>query len=70
VVLLVPVSLLPVALGATGRVYAAVAGVLGLWLVATTLQEWKRMAAPFWGKRVFRASLVYLTVLFLALVVA
>lgn len=66
-VLLVPVSLLPVWLQVAGTVYVIAALVLGGWLLVTTVQRWKSEAAPFWGKRVFRASLVYLTLLFIAL---
>lgn len=66
-VLLVPVSLVPAWLGVAGLAYVIAAAALGLWLLATTVQKWSSEAAPFWGKRVFRASLVYLTLLFIAL---
>ncbi|MFT3714232.1 MAG: heme o synthase [Archangium sp.] len=68
-VLLVAVSLLPAWLKLAGVAYVIAAVVLGMWLLFTTAQKWNREAAPFWGKRVFRASLVYLTLLFIALAV-
>lgn len=67
VLLLLPTSMLPVWFGVTGTLYAVVATVLGAWLLLVTLEGWRIAAMPIWGRRLFGASLVYLTGLFIAL---
>jgi protoheme IX farnesyltransferase len=67
--ILVPVTLLPVAFGAFGAVYAVSALVLGAILLIGTLRianrsEWVPLA---W--RVYKYSLLYLALLFVAMVV-
>jgi len=68
-VLLVPVSVLPVFTGFAGRAYVVAAVGLGLWQLLSAVWTW-RLAAPLWGKKLFVASLVYLTGLFVAVVVS
>lgn len=65
--LLCPVSLLPYATGLAGVAYVIVALVLGagFWALAF-YGQWRRLDAA-WAKKLFRASLIYLTGLFLAL---
>ena len=70
---LVPVSLLPWALGLTGWIYGGTAAVFGLGFIACAVAVWRNTAtlaadmAP--EKRMFRFSLLYLFMLFAALVV-
>lgn len=63
-VLLIPVSLLPVAAGMAGGVYAAGAALLGLGFLATGIQL-ARLKTDRAAKRVLHASLLYLPALFL-----
>jgi len=59
---LVPVSLLPTAIGLTGRVYFAGAVVLGLAALALAIR-FARQRTPDRARQLFYASLVYLPVL-------
>jgi len=61
---LVPISLMPTAVGIAGRVYLAGAIVLGVALLALTVR-FARNRTPEGARRLFAASLVYLPVLFL-----
>lgn len=64
----VAVSLTPWALGVAGTIYLAVAGALGVvWLVMVA-RGIAEGAGARWGKRLFLASIVYLPVVFMALV--
>jgi protoheme IX farnesyltransferase len=65
---LLPVSLVPFALGAAGVVYAAGAAVLGLIMVAGSLAVW-RDAGDTAAKRLFGYSIIYLFLLFALLMV-
>lgn len=67
--LLVPVSLLPAWLGVTGRVSAAIALVLGLVFFAVTASGLAKNAHPRWARRVFVTSLLYLPIVFAALMI-
>ena len=67
--ILIPVTLLPAALGAFGAVYAVSAAVLGAILLAGTIRILRR---PEWvptAWRVYKYSLLYLALLFAAMVV-
>lgn len=66
---LVPVSLLLVPLGVAGTGYLVVAGALGLVFFAVSLAGLRRAARDRWARQLFFTSLVYLTVLFAALMV-
>jgi heme o synthase len=61
---LVPISLMPTAVGIAGRVYLAGAIVLGVGLLALTVR-FARNRTPEAARRLFAASLVYLPVLWL-----
>lgn len=65
--LLVPVSVLPVWLGVAGWAYGAIALVSGVAFFAVTASGVRRNAAPAWARRVFVASLLYLPLVFAAL---
>jgi heme o synthase len=67
VLALLPISFLPAVFGVAGTLYVVVASVLGAWLLLVTLQGWRTPVLAIWGRRLFGASLVYLTGLFLAL---
>jgi protoheme IX farnesyltransferase len=67
--ILVPVTLLPVAFGAFGVIYLVSAAALGAWLLAQVVtvlvvREW---SAPSW--RLYKFSLLYLALLFLAMAI-
>ena len=63
---LLAVTALPVALGDLGWAYGASAVALGLWFLVAVVQSLaERTAAADW--RVFRVSIVYLTLLFLSM---
>jgi len=64
---LVPVTLLLQPLGVAGLGYTIVAGVLGATLLAWTLAGLRRSAGTIWARGLFRFSLAYLTILFVAL---
>ena len=55
---LVPVSMLPTAVGLTGTLYMAGAFLLGAWLVALTVRAWRTMDDQS-ARRVFLGSLAY-----------
>jgi protoheme IX farnesyltransferase len=67
--ILVPVTLLPVAYGAFGLVYLVAAAALGTWLLAqvVTVLVTEQWTAPSW--RLYKFSLLYLALLFLAMAV-
>ncbi len=68
--LLVPVSLMLVPLGVAGTTYAVLAAVLGLVFVVWALRGFARGAQlSRWARGLFLYSLVYLTLLFAALLV-
>lgn len=66
---LVPVSLLLVPLDAAGVVYAVIAGVLGVVFVGWSLKGLRAANQGKWARNVFLYSLVYVTLLFAALLV-
>lgn len=66
-VLLVPVSLVLVPLGVANWGYGLAALALGVWFVARTLKGLSRGVTPKWARQVMLASVLYLTLLFVAL---
>jgi protoheme IX farnesyltransferase len=66
---LVPVSLLPVAVGVAGPLYFAVALVLGLGFSWVAVEGWRKELGDAWARKLFGASLLYLTGLFAALAI-
>jgi len=64
---LVPVSLLLQPLGVAGLGYTVVAVVLGATFLAWTLSGLRSNAGTAWARGLFRFSLAYLTILFVAL---
>lgn len=66
---LVPISLLLVPLEVAGFIYGSVALIAGLWFLSWSLRGLRRDAGVPWARRFFFASLVYLPVLVLGLVV-
>ena len=69
-VALLPLSLAPYFLKVTGVVYLVAAVVLGVWFLAVAVQGWRQQLGAVWARKLFATSLVYLTVLFVALVVS
>lgn len=67
-ILLVAVSLSPMFLGAQGPVYAATAGGLGIYYLWRNIQL-LRKPSPTTARSAFKASLVYLTVLLIVMLV-
>lgn len=67
---LLPITLALCPLGVAGTFYGVVAGVLGVAFMAIAARGFLKSADRAWAKRVFLASLVYLTLLFAALVVS
>jgi protoheme IX farnesyltransferase len=67
--ILLPVTLLPVAFGAFGLLYLVSAAALGAWLLAqvVTVLAVRQWTAPAW--RLYKFSLLYLALLFLAMAV-
>jgi len=67
--ILVPLTLLPVAFGALGLVYLASAALLGGWLLAGVIKVMRAsdFTKPAWS--VYKFSLLYLALLFAAMVV-
>lgn len=65
--LLLPVSLLLVPMGVAGWIYLAVATVLGIGFVAWAVAGLRAVAPAKWARSFFLYSLVYLPVLFAAL---
>ncbi|HEV8321274.1 MAG TPA: heme o synthase [Myxococcota bacterium] len=66
-VALVPVTLLLVPLGLCGRAYLGAAAVLGALLVAGGLSGLRRAAGAAWAGRLFAGTILYLSLLFVAL---
>lgn len=65
--LLLPVSFMLVPLGLAGFAYGAAALALSLGYVAVTLRGFATEPGPSWGRRLFLVSLLYLPLLFTAL---
>lgn len=68
-VALVVTSLMLVPYGGAGWLYFVVALGLGLWFLRLVLESFWKGAGPVWARRIFMASLVYLPVLTLGLLV-
>jgi protoheme IX farnesyltransferase len=68
-VLLLPVSLLLQPLGVTGWAYQIVAGAMGVTFIVATARGLTREDDSRWAKRVFLTSLIYLPVVFAALMI-
>lgn len=66
-VMTLPISLLLIPLGVATWVYGVPAAVLGLWLIARTLKGLKDGVTPKWARQAMLASVIYLTLLFVAL---
>ncbi len=66
---LVPVSLLLVPFGVAGWIYFALASILGVVLVGWSIAGFRAQAENRWARGLFLYTLVYLTLLFAALVV-
>jgi heme o synthase len=66
---LVPVTLIPVGLGALGGVYAVAACLLGAWFLAAIARVARREVPPPVIWRAYRGSLLYLALLFTAMAV-
>ena len=71
-ILLVGLTLLPACTGAFGLVYLAVAALLGAWFLHAAWRVWRRRdtgdwSAPAW--RLYKGSLLYLALLFVAMAV-
>ena len=64
---LVPLSLMLVPLGIAGWLYGVVALALGVWFFAVGLGGLKPAAGVQWARRFFRASIIYLPALMVAL---
>jgi protoheme IX farnesyltransferase len=64
----VAISIAPWALGVAGPVYLAIAAVLGAMFLGAVAAGLARGAGPKWAKRLFLLSIVYLPVVFTALV--
>src|SRR5690606_17946564 len=68
-VVLVAVSLSLVFVGTAGWLYFVVAAVLGAWFLSLTVVGSQTDNVAVWGRKIFLASLIYLPVLALGLVV-
>ena len=66
---LLPVSLLLVPMGVAGYLYLVVAGVLGAVFFGMSVMGLKKSAGPKWARKLFLFSLLYLTLVFAALMV-
>lgn len=64
---LLPVSYGLYAWGYAGKIFLAIALGLGILFIGEILRGWFTKEKEKWGKRVFRVSLLYLTLLFIAL---
>ncbi len=64
----VAVSVLPWALGVAGVVYLVIALALGVAFLGAVVAGLSRGAGPRWAKRIFLLSIVYLPIVFMALV--
>jgi len=67
--LMIPLSLLLVPLGSAGWIYGAGALLISLWFLAACVRGYRTKDTIPWARAVFRASLVYLPALGLALIV-
>jgi len=67
-IVLVPLAMLPAAIGVSGRVYALSAAALGIWFLHRARAVWRRRGDDD-ARRLFGASIAYLFLLFAALVV-
>lgn len=67
--LLVPVSMLLVPIGAAGFFYFVVCGVLGVWFAVLSLQGLEPRSGTRWARAFFLASIVYLPALTVGLVI-
>lgn len=65
---LLPCSLALLPLGLAGPIYGVSAGLLGLGYIATVLVGFRSEPAGRWGRRLFMVSLLYLPLLFTALI--
>jgi protoheme IX farnesyltransferase len=67
--ILIPLTLLPVAFGALGAPYFVMAGALGAWLLIGVVRVMRasEFEKPAWA--VYKFSLLYLALLFAAMVV-
>lgn len=66
-VMTLPISLLLIPLGVATWVYGVPATVLGVWLIYRTLKGLKEGVTPKWARQAMLASVIYLTLLFIAL---
>lgn len=66
-VMTLPISLLLIPLGVATWVYGVPATVLGVWLIYRTLKGLKDGVTPKWARQAMLASVIYLTLLFIAL---
>jgi len=64
---LIPLSLILYPLGYAGKIYLVVAIILNLLFLGSVLWGIRDKKEEIWGRRVFRASLIYLTTLFMVL---
>ncbi|HEX9648022.1 MAG TPA: heme o synthase, partial [Alphaproteobacteria bacterium] len=67
-IVLVPLAMLPAAIGVSGSVYALSAAALGIWFLHRARAVWRRRGDDD-ARRLFGASIAYLFLLFAALVV-
>lgn len=67
--LLVPVTLGFTPLGVAGRAYLTVAGVLGALFLVFAVRGLRQQSGPRWARGLFSYSIVYLTLLFAALLI-
>ncbi len=68
-VFLVPVSILPFAMGLSGWIYLTAAVVLGAAFLGYGVYGFVKQLGPLWARKLFLISLLYLTGLFIALMV-
>ena len=71
-ILLVALTLLPVCIGMLGLPYLVAASVLGAWFLRDAIRVWRRRDAGDWGApswKLYKFSLLYLALLFLAMAV-
>lgn len=71
-ILLVALTLLPSCIGAFGMVYLASAAALGAWFLWLAFRVWQRRDRGDWGAaswRMYKVSLLYLALLFVAMAV-
>jgi protoheme IX farnesyltransferase len=66
---LLPVSLLLVPLGVAGNAYLVIASVFGVGYLGMSLRGLRKEAGPKWARKLFIFSILYLTVVFAALMI-